>query len=357
MHPLNPEVLLREVGLLGKDLERLLPQLRQQAQALKTGDFERILLVGSGDALFAGMSTMSAVREFSRRECRALSPFELMAYSDSLGPDRLVVLSSASGNTPRILEAAAYARGRGAKIVGVSSNPDGALLKYADYALTSHLPDKEPCPGVRSYQAILLSHFVLALALGEAKGNSGETCFEEIANLASAIDASYSAVRKSLEEMAKQTADSPHWVIASGGPHRGTALYAAAKFMEALGQPASGQDIDEWWHIERHLLPISAPLILIAPPGAAGDHAVEIAKVAADLHRSVFVVADWRESRFSHHAVLLIGMRGTPRESFAPLLYYIFAPILAGFIARARGTKLFPARALNLYATDTRKSQ
>lgn len=345
MQPLNPDVLLREAGLLGGDLTRLWPQLREQARALPHWDFQRTLLVGSGDTLFASMATTSALQTFSRCECRVLPPFELMAYSDAAGPDTLVVISSASGNTPRILEAAAYARERGAKIVAVTSNPDAALPTRADHVLISHLPDKEPCPGVRSYQATLLSHYALALELSEARRTSPNPVYEEIAALGPALDASYSAIREPLEEMAEQLAQSPHWVVAGGGPHRGTALYAAAKFVEALAQPASGQDIDEWWHIERHLLPISAPLILIAPPGAASDHALEMAKAASQLKRPVYAVTDRRDSRFDRYTVRPIGMHGTPRELFAPLLFYIFAPMLAGFVAQTRGTRLFPARA------------
>jgi len=56
-------------------------------------------------------------------------------------------------------------------------------------------------------------------------------------------------------------------VMVGSGPSYGTALFSAAKMIEAAGIFVLGQDVEEWWHVERFAYPIAMPVFVIAPPG------------------------------------------------------------------------------------------
>jgi N-acetylmuramic acid 6-phosphate etherase len=57
-----------------------------------------------------------------------------------IGPGDCVIAVSASGSTPYVLEIAAYAKGKGARLVAMANNPGAALFAGADAAILLQTP-------------------------------------------------------------------------------------------------------------------------------------------------------------------------------------------------------------------------
>jgi fructoselysine-6-P-deglycase FrlB-like protein len=131
MNPLNPSVLHREINLLANDIERLMPDIREQLQGVNLSQIERLSFVGSGDSYFASMVTSFALRSSFGLSANAITAFEFLSYPIQLEEHRssLIVAASASGNTPRVVQALAEARCRGATTMAVTSNPSAELCK------------------------------------------------------------------------------------------------------------------------------------------------------------------------------------------------------------------------------------
>jgi glutamine---fructose-6-phosphate transaminase (isomerizing) len=154
----------------------------------------------------------------------------------------------------------------------------------ADRSLVVDLPNPERSPGTRTYQASLLGMLLIAIRLAETRtpACSADRLRQEITGLADAIEATARAIRDRCRQVAAQIATAPVVTVVGSGPGYGTALFAAAKIIEASGVYASGQDLEEWSHVGHAVLPV----------------------------------------------------HGTIREEFSPLLYHLFADYTACYLAQ-----------------------
>src|SRR5438094_6579557 len=101
-----------------------------------------------------------------------------------------------------------------------------------------------------------------------------------LAALADVVDATTDAIKGRCDEVARRIADTATMVMVGSGPSYGTALFSAAKVIEAAGIFASGQDLEEWWHVERFAYPADMPVFVIAPPGRSHWRAGDLAATA-----------------------------------------------------------------------------
>jgi glucosamine--fructose-6-phosphate aminotransferase (isomerizing) len=79
----------------------------------------------------------------------------------------LVLATSASGGTQRIVQAIERAKGHGALTIALTGMPKSAVTQVADRSIVVELPQKERSPGIRTYQASLLGMLLVAIQLGE----------------------------------------------------------------------------------------------------------------------------------------------------------------------------------------------
>ena len=130
-------------------------------------------------------------------------------------------------------------------------------------------------------------------------------------------------------------------VMLGSGPSYGTALYSAAKMVEAAGIFSTGQDLEEWWHVERFAYPVDMPVFVIAPPGRSHWRAGDLAATARGLGRRVIAVTHADDTEVSRHAHAVLSVYGEVREEFSPLLYHLFASYVAAYVAERLGRCLF----------------
>ncbi len=166
------------------------------------------------------------------------------------------------------------------------------------------------------------------------------------------IEKMHAAVMESLRRHASEPApmSNPHFpatspksalVMVGSGPSYGTALFSAAKVVEAAGILAIGQDLEEWWHIERFAYPVDMPVFVIAPPGRSYWRAGDLAATAHALGRRVIAVTHKDDTEVTRHAHTVLPVQGQVREEFSPLLYHLFANYVAFYIAARLGRSLF----------------
>ena len=136
-------------------------------------------------------------------------------------------------------------------------------------------------------------------------------------------------------------ADTPTLVMVVSGPSYGTALFSAAKVVEAAGIFALGQDLEEWWHVERVAYPVDMPVFVIAPPGRSHWRAGDLAATARALGRRVIAVTHKDDTEVTRHAHAVLPVQGEVREEFSPLLYHLFAGYVASYVAERLGRLLF----------------
>ncbi|MGW2280433.1 SIS domain-containing protein [Streptomyces sp. NPDC001770] len=344
MTALDPEVMTGQVGRLAADLRAGVESLGRQADSVVgAGGLARtsptVHLVGDGDSYHAACAMAPAFRSFAHVTATAAMALDFTEYQvpwlAADGRDRPVVVGiSASGATPRVVQALIGAREKSALTVALTCAPDSPLARAAHHALIPELRDNERSPGIRTFQASLLGLLQLALRIAEARGHQTHggtgTLDAELVALADGVDATAAALDPLCREIAPVVAGSPVILMTGSGPSYGTAQFCAAKFIEASGVFARGQDLEEWFHVERFARPHDMPVFVVAPPGRSSWRAAEVAERARRIGRRVFVVThpDDTARVFKDDGVLLpVPVR--VREEFSPLLYHLFADLLA----------------------------
>lgn len=364
VEPLTFEVMLRQLAGLAGDLRQLTRPFAQQIQTVLSPTewtaVKNVYLTGDGDSYHASCALEMAFETLADVGCRPMSAQRFVDYGAQwMRQQSLVLATSASGGTQRVVQAIERAKEHGALSVAVTGAPDSPVARAADRAIVVELPQKERSPGIRTYQASLLGLLLVAIQLGEMQAKQSQpeadALRQELVALADVVDATTAAVKEPCQQVAEAVAAAPALVMLGSGPSYGTALFSAAKLVEAAGVFAMGQDLEEWWHVERFAYPVDMPVFVIAPPGRSHWRAGEVAATARGLGRRVIAVAHPDDSEVTRHAHTVLPVPGETREEFSPLVYHVFASHVAAAVAERLGRSLFQSdrpellRSLNEY--------
>jgi len=356
---MTPEIMIEEAWWLGRDLAGFSDPLQVLAHQLQSDGrwraVSRVILIGHGDSYCASRAAELAFRSLGGLPCEPMFAQYFLDYAVdwiNATDDRypMVVGVSASGATPRLIEAIEVARRRGALTLALTASLGSRLSQVAEHALELVLPAKQPSPGVRSFHALLAGLLGLSIIAGEARGHLAKHDVQdlrgEISSLALMMEAEVRSAIEASKALATDLAPAPIVTFAGGGSSYGLALYGAAKIIEAAALPAKGEELEEWWHVPRFMTPASLPLIIIAPPGRSMDRARGLARQARDLGRLVVGVTDDEElARLANRAVP-VGI--TIRESLSPLLYHVFTSQIAAHLALQLGRIPFDQRLISV---------
>jgi glucosamine--fructose-6-phosphate aminotransferase (isomerizing) len=351
---IHPSVMLDQSDALADDLVdrvgRVWRDLQEPATHPRWAGVDRVYLVGDGDSHHASRSTEMAFVTQSGVACAPLSAQRFLDYRIAwLSPETarrtLVIGCSASGTTERVVQCLAAARQRGALTLAVTGTADSPLVRAAELALLVPQARKVRSPGILTYQATLVALLVSALRLGVARGllSNAEVRgrLDELRALADVVAATNQAVAEDCRLLAARINRAPAIGVLGSGPSHGTALYAAAKLVEGAGVLAFGQDLEEWWHVERFARPLDIPIFVLAPPGRSQHRALELARRARSMGRNIVLVADG-----GHPAPgipdgatgpIELPVHGQVREEFSALVYHVFASRTAAHLAESLG--------------------
>lgn len=350
MEPLKPEVMFGQVAGLADDVRQLTRPFEQQVRTVLTPSewqaVKKVYLTGDGDSYHASCAAEMAFQVIANVACEPLSAQRFLDYGaawmrPAAPPQTLVIATSASGGTERVVQAIERAKEHGALTVALTGTPNSAVTQVADRSVVVELPHKERSPGIRTYQASLVGMLLVAMQLGERQGRYAqeetERLRQELIALADVVDATTNAIQAGCREVAELIAASPIVVMLGSGPSYGTALYGAAKLVEAAGVFTMGQDLEEWWHVERFAYPVDMPVFVIAPPGRSHWRAQSVAATARGLGRRVIAVTHRDDTQVTRHAHMVLPVHGEVREEFSPLIYHLFASYVAAHVAERLG--------------------
>jgi glucosamine--fructose-6-phosphate aminotransferase (isomerizing) len=308
---------------------------------------QRVVLAGSGDSLFAAEAAGYAFGPAVRAGCLIRGTHLLRDYGVPASPvppaASLVVGISASGGSVGLADGLARARAAGHRTLAVVGSADSPVGRAADEVVVAALPARPPSPGVRSYQASLLALLLLAGRCA-AGGPSDRLDADAAADLAELAAGTVLRQAGPCRQLAQRLRDTPVVQVLGGGASLGTARYAAAKLVEGAGVPALGQDLEEWWHVERFATDRDAPLIVLAPPGPSHDRAVRLCAQARERGHHVTVLARPGDDAAREHADLVLPLPDAHPAAWTPLVEHLFAAPLAVELAELLGRHPFHRR-------------
>ncbi len=311
---------------------------------------ERVYLTGCGDSHHAPLNAELAFEQFAGLPCTAMSAMQFARYKAGYLPEsgrgtNLVIAVSVSGSASRTVEAMRMARQAKAVTIALTGNLNSALAQVADLIMETAvppLPDELQgmiVPGTRSYIASQLSLYLCALQLGEYRGYLSKTKVNQIRReLASMADMMEETIAKSdstAMRMAAEWQKAQHFVFCGSGPNYGTALFSAAKLLEASGDIAIAQDVEEWAHLQYFGRERATPTFIISAGHWDKSRALEVATAAKQIGRRVVIVAPTASTlAMADDKDFVLETAVSPHECFSPLLTCLPTTLFASYRAQ-----------------------
>jgi glucosamine--fructose-6-phosphate aminotransferase (isomerizing) len=315
---------------------------------------KRLYVVGCGDSHHAALSTELAFESLTRLPDDPMTSMLFARYAAGFipqtGPKTNVVIGiSVSGAVSRTAEALRMGRQAGATTVALTATPGSPLAKEADLVLDVPVPDfpapaDMAIPGVRSYFTSQVGLYLIAIRIAEVRGILTNA---EAANYRAKVRGFTGLISQTIEEcesIAKQAAlewvGEEEFVFAGSGPNYATALFAAAKVLEASGDSALGQDVEEWAHLQYFAKKISTPTFIISAGDRDLSRAEEAAVAAKQIGRLVVVISPKSASALIKSANYHFPIPQV-EEMFSPLLSAIPGELFSAYLAEAKHEPFF----------------
>ena len=251
----------------------------------------RIFLTGCGDSYYAAAASKLAIETLARLPVEAqvamqFSRYTLPALQTLEGS--LLVGVSVSGGVSRTIEAVIGANARKLRTLAITSSTSTPIGAASHDVVATHVPDLPNAlgvvvPGSRSFYTSLLMIMLIAIRLGEIHDvDAAITARAALQLVPELLDKLLPSADSWALRSANETLDAGEFVFCGSGPSQAIAQFCAAKMIEACGDGALGQDVEEWAHLQYFARIADTPTILVKWPG--GADASRVAEVMIAMH-------------------------------------------------------------------------
>lgn len=347
-----PDLVRAMVDPLIKSIQTALPETAVR-------QVQRVFLTGCGDSHHAALNAELAFEQLAGLPCEPMTAMQMGRYAASFLPDtglgtNLVLAVSVSGAVSRTIEALALARQAGAVGAAITGSSNSPLAKAAEIVVETAVPPLSDelqgmiVPGTRSYIASQLALYLIAIHLGQVHGRlqkkQANQLRRELAGLADLMEQTIAASDPVARKLAQDWLDAGQFVFCGAGPNYGTALFSAAKILEASGDTAVPQDTEEWAHLQYFARQTDTPTFLISAGGRDESRALEVAAAARHIGRRVAIIAP-ANSQLAQtpDKDALLPVAGPVREAFSPPLTCLPGVLFAAYRAQVIGEPYFRA--------------
>jgi len=340
--------LLREVFPALEDMSRtaLHPEL---ILSLK-----RIFITGCGDSHHATINTELAFEALTGLPVETQQALQFARYSAGFIPQtgpytNLVIGISVSGEVSRTLEALQMAKQAGATTLALSATPTSRVALAGDILFqVPNLPFPDPVgvhtPGVRSFIVNQLALMMIAIRIGEVRGHltSAEAANyrKELLGVVEVVERTIAENDAAVLKLAQDWKDAGEFVFVGGGPNFGIALFSAAKLLEASGDPALGQDTEEWAHLQYFAKAVDTPTFFITAGDRDLSRVLEVVVAARQIGRRVAVICPKTATELIEKADAAFTFAPV-KEMFSPLVTQIVGELFAAYRAEVIGEPFF----------------
>jgi glucosamine--fructose-6-phosphate aminotransferase (isomerizing) len=224
-------------------------------------------LVGMGTARHACMIGASIIERLARIPVEVDLSSEYRYRDPVLGPDRLVVAVSQSGETTDTLQALRQAKEGGARLMAITNTQDSTIAREAGDALYTHAGPEIGVASTKCFTTQIVALHLLALKLGLLRGTLTpervRAQIEELRRLPRMIEKTL-ALWSPIEAMARRYFKYTNFLYLGRGIGVPVAYEGALKLKEISYIHAEGYAAGEMKHGPIALIDENMPVVIIA---------------------------------------------------------------------------------------------
>jgi len=290
------DLLEKDISQEAKIVDDLIVSIWDQIEIImpKISEYENIILTGCGDSFFAAIYGQYLLENISKIRAYAENAYECYKYSNIHDGDLMIAIS-ASGQTGVTVAAAKKARKNGAKIVGITCNKSGLLLKYSDERIILDIHECVPIPTTSSMGA-LMTLASLSIWFGLVKNRLYMSEYEELRKgimmISKQMQRIYnmsSKIKKISNMIHEQNSDRIYLV--GGGPNYVTALFGMAKLRELKVFHSYAFELEEFIHYGNIPLEKNDVCVLIAT-GHSKKRLLSAVNLLESIGSSIICISD-----------------------------------------------------------------
>lgn len=341
-----PELISTQLGVLDQRIRNTF----SHNEILST---KKIFITGCGDSYFAGLAAELALKKWTGLSIEVKSSLPAGRYALPYEPkafpnNPLVIGISVSGFVSRTIEALQIAKETGAYTLALTASPESQLAKTADKMIDLSVPEFVDAPGVRSYQVSLMALYLIGLHFAEVLGTlsmqQADQLRKEMLSAADGISKTVERTKEKTSALAEALKSEPYFQFVGHGPNYATAIFSGAKIVESSGRYGSGQDTEEWAHLEYfNNVTNDVPTFLISPGYRSHDLAAFFANQMKALGRNIIAVTPEDDPTIAPLAAHHLPVVGDIQEALTPLVYMVAPSLFAAYLADASGQAFFRA--------------
>ena len=312
---------------------------------------KHIVTTGCGDSHMASVATELAFEQLAGISTEPLNAMTAARYNLAVNQSAfpgnpLLICISASGGVARTREALGIGKDAGATTLAVTANTESQLASIADHVLDCSVPAYDHAPGVISYRVSLIALYLIAIRLAEVRGEITQDqaggLRKSIVDIGDVVEATIEKCRDKVLEAVKATSDRKNFVFVGDGPNYSTALFGAAKLLEAAGSHAMGQDTEEWAHLQYFAnADTDTPTFVISPGGRGHNRAAEILGPMNRVGRYSIGIVPEGDDVVGPNVDVILPVAGDVAEMFSPIVYPVATELFSAYFADEIGENFF----------------
>nr|MDO8081123.1 SIS domain-containing protein [Candidatus Freyarchaeota archaeon] len=311
------------------DIKRTLEplgEIEDLAKEIRERNPNHVFLIGCGDSYFAAVSGRYAVENTSGLTTEAEEALEFARYR-RVDESSLVVAISASGKTPRVLEACNYAKKQDAVIIGITDNEKSPLTEIAYKTIFTRIEERFGYPSSTS-SAALAAIYALAMYLGRNRKHLSQEEFkrleQQIVNLPKLMESTvyHPDNPRITMKAAKAFSKCSDFHFVGGGPGYGTALFGQVLLKELSWVHSEAVEVEEFCHYQMMILDEGkTPVIMIAQPGKSRTRTIQILKELKNMNIPTYTVCEENDSEMLNNSTYSVQMPKGLDEEFSTIQY------------------------------------
>jgi glutamine---fructose-6-phosphate transaminase (isomerizing) len=328
-----------------------LAELDRMAASGALDQVRRIVIVGCGTSIHAGILGKYAIERWSRLPVEICIASEYRYSEPIVGPDTLCLALTQSGETTDTLAATRLAREHGAPVIALTNVVGSAITRLSGAVLYLQAGPEISVTATKTYVTMVTVLYLLGLWLGERAGTLApeerQRMLVALQKLPDQMEQVLTSpvLQEPLDQVAALLADRKSCMFIGRGAGYPLAMEGALKLKEISYIHAEAYPAGELKHGPIALLDPGVPLIAMAQNTHTYDKLINNVEEVRARDAQVVAIATDGHFDIARHADYVLTVPDVP-EPMTPLLGIIPLQMLAYHVALARGCNIDQPRNL-----------